>query len=106
MAWRPPSDKPLQGSLPVHTTRPRPDKRRYMRASYRRMRIAKLTENPWCVIPGCNELATQLDHIVPIAEGGTDDWDNLQGMCRRHHGVKTRFEELRRAGRIVGKQDV
>lgn len=105
MAWRPPSDKPLRGPLPVHTTRPTPDKRRYMRAAWRRLRLAKLRANPWCVIPGCNEVATQLDHIVPVADGGQDTWENTQGLCGRHHGIKTRLEELGAAGGIVGKRD-
>lgn len=38
-----------------------------------------------CVVPGCNAIATHVDHIVPKSLGGTDDLDNLQAMCRPHN---------------------
>lgn len=38
------------------------------------------------------------DHVVPKAEGGTDDDDNLQTLCRRCHQRKTDVEKNRRRG--------
>mgnify|MGYP000004505699 CR=1 FL=1 len=38
------------------------------------------------------------DHIVPKAEGGTDDDDNLQTLCRSCHTEKTAREALRGRG--------
>lgn len=35
------------------------------------------------------ELATELDHIVPVGRGGSDTDDNRQGLCVRHHAIKT-----------------
>jgi 5-methylcytosine-specific restriction protein A len=31
----------------------------------------------------------QVDHIVPLRHGGTDDLTNLQTLCLRCHGRKT-----------------
>ena len=36
--------------------------------------------------------ALDIDHIVSIAHGGTNDRKNLQAMCKNCHGIKT-FEE-------------
>ncbi len=41
-----------------------------------------------CGQDGC----TQVDHIVPVALGGTDDPENLAAMCDRCHVTKTRRE--------------
>jgi 5-methylcytosine-specific restriction endonuclease McrA len=42
-----------------------------------------------CVL--CGAPATDADHIVPRAQGGSDDLANLRSLCHRCH--------LRRAGR-------
>lgn len=39
------------------------------------------------------------DHIVPKAEGGTDDDSNLQTLCRACHQAKTDREKNRARGR-------
>lgn len=31
----------------------------------------------------------ELDHIKPLERGGTDELDNLQGLCSYHHKEKT-----------------
>lgn len=36
--------------------------------------------------------AQELDHIVPLAQGGTNDDDNLQALCRACHAKKTASE--------------
>lgn len=35
----------------------------------------------------------EVDHIVPVDDGGTDDPDNLQTLCRNCHIRKTRAEK-------------
>ena len=47
----------------------------------------------------CGITAEQIDHILPLALGGTDDWTNLQALCKPCHGTKTR-EDLRRIRKV------
>jgi hypothetical protein len=44
-----------------------------------------------CRHPGCPNRAgwADLDHVIPHAEGGPTDCDNLCCLCRRHHRLKT-----------------
>jgi 5-methylcytosine-specific restriction protein A len=37
-------------------------------------------------------LADEVDHIVPMANGGTDDDQNLEAICTGCHKVKTQKE--------------
>jgi len=43
--------------------------------------------------------AAHVDHIIPLENGGTDDDANLQTLCERDHGRKTRGEQ--RAGKFL-----
>lgn len=43
--------------------------------------------------------AASVDHVVPKAEGGTDDDDNLQSICEPCHAVKTAQESARARSR-------
>lgn len=45
--------------------------------------------------PGCAVTATEADHIIPVAEGGTDDEANGQAVCPPCHRRKT-AEEIAR----------
>lgn len=62
------------------------------------MREQRKQEQPLCV--QCRDLGLVklwdvLDHIVPLEEGGTNDPDNLQGLCHDHHNAKTERERQR-----------
>ena len=62
------------------------------------MRASLFQRNPLCVECqrlGRVTLATQRDHIVPLAEGGMDDEGNEQGLCYACHDVKSAAESLR-----------
>ena len=52
-----------------------------------------------CLPQSLISLATQVDHIVPRAAAGTEDDDNLQGICVDCHKAKTALEG--RGGRKV-----
>ena len=52
-----------------------------------------------CKRSGLVTLAEEVDHIVPRAEGGTDDDSNLQAISREHHKLKTKAEATRGARR-------
>ena len=48
----------------------------------------------------CGELlpaAFQIDHVVPLADGGADDESNMQSLCPGCHADKTQREAIRRA---------
>ena len=43
-----------------------------------------------CSVPGCNKKrGLEIDHVVPLAEGGDTSLDNLARLCRWHHAQKT-----------------
>ena len=45
-----------------------------------------------CLRNGIVTLATEVDHILNKARGGTDSMDNLQSVCRSCHRLKTHKE--------------
>lgn len=64
-------------------------------AAWRRIRIAFLAAHPYCVTDGCNGIATEVDHIRPLSQGGTNDWSNLRAMCKRCHSRRTAKDQSR-----------
>lgn len=54
---------------------------------WRQIREKHLAENPYCEV--CGELAAEVDHRVRRADGGTDEPENLQSLCKTHHSQKT-----------------
>lgn len=45
-----------------------------------------------CTAAGRVTPATEVDHVTPKAQGGTDDLENLQAICRPCHLAKTARE--------------
>lgn len=61
----------------------------YSTAAWLKLRALKLSENPLCEC-GCKQPATEVDHIIPISQGGEPlDWDNLQSLTAACHSRKT-----------------
>lgn len=63
-----------------------------------RMRADLFQREPLCAECKRNgrvSLATQRDHIKPLAEGGADDSTNEQGLCHACHEGKSLAESLR-----------
>lgn len=56
---------------------------------WQKLRKRFLMSHPVCGSPGCGRAATDVDHIVPRASGGSDDDDNLQALCHECHSRKT-----------------
>jgi hypothetical protein len=55
-----------------------------------RVRIALEARDQTCVVPGCDEReGMEIDHIVPLGQGGATKIENLARLCRWHHGLKT-----------------
>ena len=69
------------------------------------MRAALFARDPLCAECkryGRVTLATLRDHINPLAEGGADSDDNVQGLCHDCHEKKTLAEALRGRARWAG----
>ena len=65
-------------------------------STWRRIAKAYLRANPWCrhcKAQGHLVQAALVDHIKPVAEGGTSEDTNLQPLCRRCHAIKTSKEK-------------
>lgn len=54
----------------------------------------------------CGDKATDIDHILEVAEGGTDDIENLQPLCRACHIEKTNIYNSRRASQKRNRDGV
>jgi 5-methylcytosine-specific restriction protein A len=73
------------------------------------MRSLFLTNNPLCVEckkTGRITLATEVDHIMPLFKGGTDDLENLSALCAEHHREKTNQDLGYKASKRVGVDGV
>jgi 5-methylcytosine-specific restriction protein A len=57
------------------------------------LRRRVLFEQSVCAKDGCMRLATDVDHIVPMSQGGAEyERSNLQGLCGHHHALKSARE--------------
>ena len=65
----------------------------YNSSKWQNTRKRVLHDHPLCAEPGCHMIATDVDHIHAIEDGG-DPWSlsNLQGLCASHHAAKTNRE--------------
>lgn len=64
-------------------------------ARWRRLRLAFLRAHPLCVqcaAQGIITAAQEVDHVTPLRDGGTNEWANLQPLCKSCHSHKTMTE--------------
>lgn len=54
-----------------------------------------------CLREGKLTPAREVDHIVPKFEGGPDDLNNTQAICRPCHQAKTQVEAARAQGQTI-----
>ena len=63
---------------------------------WQRLRRVVLADEPLCRhchAAGRIEPASEVDHILPLSKGGTNDRENLQPLCHRCHSFKTATED-------------
>ncbi len=80
-------------------------------ANWRKLRKMVLARDPICEDPfGLHEKynevvsANEVDHIIPLKNGGTNEMGNLQALCRSCHSRKTAVEDGRWGGRSQSLQ--
>lgn len=71
----------------------------YIPAGYARRILER--DNHTCYL--CGNPATQVDHIVPWAEGGTHAQTNLAAICEACHTAKTKTEAARGSTRHAAR---
>ena len=59
-----------------------------------RLQRATIRHHPYCQHCGTTQ-NLETDHIIPLAEGGTNHPNNLQVLCHTCHQYKTRQEATR-----------
>jgi len=76
----------------------RPSVHRIRGRELQRRRARLFARQPWCVLclkDGKYTRPTIRDHIVPLAEGGTEDASNEQAICQTCSDQKTHREAQR-----------
>jgi 5-methylcytosine-specific restriction protein A len=66
-----------------------------------RVRQRILRRDPLCVLclaEGRTAASEVVDHKIPLAQGGTHEDDNLQGLCTACHDRKTALEQGKTPG--------
>lgn len=71
-----------------------------------RVQVLRRDNNSCCLrLPGCIGEATEVDHIIPVFEGGDDHPDNLQAVCPPCHKQKTQDEAQRARAKLGRKRE-
>lgn len=65
-------------------------------------RDAHLCQCSYCKADGRTTVATEVDHILPKAKGGTDAMSNLQAINKQCHVRKTAEDEHKRMSVRIG----
>jgi 5-methylcytosine-specific restriction protein A len=87
MPTRPPTHKPAR--LPAAR---RPGRTRAYGRSWDKIRAAVLAQQPLCVAceqQGRLTAASEVDHVISLARGGSHERANLQSLCKSCHSRKT-----------------
>lgn len=73
--------------------------RRITGQALQRLRLEMWSQDPWC--KGCGRITAypygfNIDHIVPLEQGGEDAEHNRQLLCIECHDLKTKHEAKQR----------
>jgi 5-methylcytosine-specific restriction endonuclease McrA len=74
--------------------------------AWRRTRLAVLAAAGYrCQFPGCGRVANTIDHITPLAQGGTNELSNLRAACARcNYRGGSEVGNAIRGARIIGQR--
>lgn len=62
----------------------------YGRTIPTKLRTALIETYPECAVQNCHETKNlEIDHVIPLAEGGLTAMSNTTRLCSRHHALKT-----------------
>jgi 5-methylcytosine-specific restriction enzyme A len=78
----------------------------YLTKAWRRLREERLRLDGYvCVVPGCGQRATVVDHVVSRRAGGANILSNLRSLCREHDDqVKERPGGIRaNKGKLIAR---
>ena len=70
------------------------------------MRKVVLSNGPLCTACKANgrvTIATIVDHRTALMNGGTNDYDNLHGLCDDCHAIKTEADKGRKPKQQIGE---
>ena len=68
-------------SDPIRTPEPAPSRQRREAMSDRKRFFVFKRDSYTCKICHASGVPIEVDHVIPVAKGGTDDLDNLQTLC-------------------------
>ncbi len=54
-----------------------------------RRRAVSERQGGLCAVQGCGKAIVEIDHVRALELGAADTLDNLQGLCKPHHLLKT-----------------
>lgn len=94
----------IECGRPGHGTRcPRHEREHMQRrgaSGYQRQRTnQQILDNAMHMCGLCGGRATEVDHIIPLSRGGSDEARNKRPICRKCHRAKTAEEARGRNGR-------
>lgn len=64
-------------------------------AQWQQTRKKVLRAEPGCRF--CQNPATDVDHIIPLKDGGTHDLSNLRPLCKSCHSRRTYYDTIGKA---------
>jgi hypothetical protein len=77
---------------------------RFFTITWRQIRFRAFRRDSWTCVK-CGRRAREVDHIIPLSEGGNEfDLNNCQSLCRTCHLQKTISEMRKRRDRKINSQ--
>ena len=73
-----------------------PNRKKHTRKVSESLKKQIASDQQW-LCKSCKKLLDytyEIDHVIPLFKGGSNDKHNLQALCRSCHGIKTHHENL------------